>query len=115
MKSAVKLALATGALASIGLVGAPAAQAGVAQHCPTGGTKYQVNTGPDLYVGLPAGTSVCIKTGTQAYYVQVDQDGYIHSTVWNGPGKGRLGISYWVSYVEECVPTYPTDCGGTPS
>ena len=94
MHTSIKLALATGAVASFGLVGVPAANA--AQHCASQDGKVEVDAGPDLFVGLPAGTQVCIKTGTKAYTVTVDANGFIHSTVLNKPGNAYLGISYYV-------------------
>lgn len=101
------------ATAAVSAVLTPPAQAGVAEHCPSGGTKYEVNAGPDLYIGDVSGT-VCIKTGTQAYDVPV-VDGVISSTVWNRPGNARLGISYYVIYCVDDPYTYENECTPDPS
>jgi hypothetical protein len=84
------------AAAAVGTMLAAPANAGTAEHCPAGGMKYEVNWGPDLYVGDFDGR-VCIKTGTKAYFVDVEE-GWVSSTVLNKPGNARLGISYIVFY-----------------
>ena len=109
MKSTARLALAASATFAFATLGAVApAQAGVAEHCPSGGTKYEVDAGPTYDAGLPEGTLVCIKAGTKITWDEADANGVIENhELMNPTKKAYLGISYYVVY-DVCE----YDCGG---
>src|SRR5690349_20549803 len=104
MKTSAKFGLGASAALAVAALGTVApAQAGVAVHCPTdGGTKYElVGAGPTYNAGLPEGTKVCIKAGTQITWDEADANGVIENhELMNKPGNAYLGISYYVVY--EC-------------
>ena len=122
MKSAVKLALATGALASAGLVGGIGPAQATTDHCDSSlyPNKVEANAGTTVHTSLSPGTEVCIKAGTQVTIVYVDSNGNItNSTIRNPNGNTHplLGISYYAYGEQACIPSYDTNyCGsGNPS
>ena len=111
MKTSARFALGASAALTFAALGAVApAQAGTAVHCPSsGGTKYEVNAGPTYNAGLPEGTLVCIKAGTQITWDEADANGVIENhELMNKPRNAFLGISYYVVY--ECDSTYGNPC-----
>ena len=98
MNSTARLALAASATFAFATLGAVAPAQAVTQHCPvpTGAVKYEVNAGTTYDTDLPAGTTVCIKAGTQIDTVTVGEGGLITSTIRHRNGQ-LLGISYYVA------------------
>jgi len=100
MHTSIKLALATCAVASFGLVGAPSANA-VTEHCDSATYPNKVETpgaGTSVDTGLTPGTTVCIKAGNFVTTVTVASDGTITNTTIrnpNGTTHPLLGISYY--------------------
>jgi hypothetical protein len=119
MHTSIKIALATSALASAGLVGAAApASAGVAQQCDSTQYPNKISTsgaGTTVYTNLTPGTVVCFKAGTAIDYVTVAEDGSITNTTLRNPNGNThplLGFSYY-AYGNECVDnpyTYEDEC-----
>src|SRR5689334_280727 len=111
MKTTARLALGAGTLLSISALGLVTPAHAVTEQCPSGGTKYEVDTGPSYDANLPAGTQVCIKAGTRITWAVADAEGVIANTeIKNKPGNAFLGISYYVVY--ECGTQYGGECGG---
>jgi len=84
------------ATAAVTAVLAPPAQA-TTDHCDSAlyPNKVDVDAGPTVYTGLPEGTAVCIKAGTEVDVVYVDADGNItNDLIFNQNGNAR-GISYY--------------------
>jgi hypothetical protein len=99
MTRSPKLMLAAAALAITGTVGIAGTAAQAATQCPAGLGKTELDgTSSSVYTGLPEGTMVCIKAGTQTAIVYVDEFGYItNDAIFNQSGNAR-GISNYVWY-----------------
>jgi hypothetical protein len=81
------------------LYGAPTASA-VTQHCPSGGTKTEVDDSFGATLTLPAGTQFCVKAGTGASGI-LTSDGSPYTVTWTTNGGQTPNISYYVVY---CTP-----------
>lgn len=111
MKRSAIYSLAVGtAMAGSMFLGTTGAQA-TTQHCDLGAypSKVEVDAGPTYNTGLPEGTEVCIKAGTQTAIVYVDSNGYItNDAIFNWKGNAR-GISYY-AYGECPIDPYTNEC-----
>jgi hypothetical protein len=110
MKISRKLMLAASALTITGALGvAGGTVSAVTDHCDTTQfpNKVELDGSSATYdTGLPAGTLVCIKAGTETVNVVVGADGTISTEglIVNRNGNGR-GISYF-AYGEVCTDPY---------
>jgi hypothetical protein len=101
MRTSARLALAASATFAFATLGAVAPAQANENHCPDGGTKYEVDAGPTYDTDLPVGTEVCIKAGNNVIWDYADADGVIENDqILNPAGKAYLGISYYVVYTQ---------------
>ena len=88
------------------LVAAPASA--TTEHCPSGGTKTEVEYGGTTLTGLNPGDTVCVKAGTRTLTKVIGDDGtFTQDAIMNKPGNAYLGISYYVVYPcegDDCQP-----------